>query len=92
MKAIFCVGFFNVHPNATILAHFRMDNFSVVVKCHEGGHHIKKTALLDYFGRFRLRRVFVAVQLHHRRRCKNRKKLSFGKRTPAFESDGIAIP
>jgi hypothetical protein len=29
MKAIFCVGFFDVHPNATILAHFRMDNFSV---------------------------------------------------------------
>lgn len=42
MKAVFCVGFFNVHPNATILAHFRMDNFSVVVKCHEEGHHIKK--------------------------------------------------
>lgn len=41
MKAVFCVGFFNVHPNAEI-AHFRMDNFSVVVKCHEGGHHIKK--------------------------------------------------
>ena len=29
MKAVFCVGFFDVHPNATILAHFRMDNFSV---------------------------------------------------------------
>jgi len=40
MKAVFCVGFFDVHPNATILAHFRMDNFNVVVKCHEGVHHI----------------------------------------------------
>lgn len=29
MKAVFCVGFFDVHPNATILAHFRIDNFSV---------------------------------------------------------------
>lgn len=29
MKAVFCVGFFDVHPNTTILAHFRMDNFSV---------------------------------------------------------------
>ena len=31
MKTVFCIGFFNVHLDTAILAHFGMDNFSIIV-------------------------------------------------------------